>query len=208
MSKLKRYIQRRGANTGASLAAITPADPGEWCPAPPLCSTMRTRMTKIIKLGDYPQDCPPQGCPLGGNPEVGNSEYISHQDCPPQLLSFIWIVCAWYGPWVSAGDMASVFDHRILYILKNKTLHAIWRDIWKRTVEKGKKMQPMWQCILSGRPFEDSLENTQWNICFLVNILINQYYTRQRSQVCSGWVIYFIPSVKKAKIWGSLVKNH
>ena len=22
---------------------------------------------------------------LGGNPEVGNSEYINHQNCPPQL---------------------------------------------------------------------------------------------------------------------------
>ena len=23
---------------------------------------------------------------LGGNSEVGNSEYINHQNCPPQLL--------------------------------------------------------------------------------------------------------------------------
>ena len=23
---------------------------------------------------------------LGGNPEVGNSEYMDHQNCPPQLL--------------------------------------------------------------------------------------------------------------------------
>ena len=25
---------------------------------------------------------------LVGNPEVGNSEYVGHQDCPPQLLCF------------------------------------------------------------------------------------------------------------------------
>ena len=58
---------------------------------------------------------------------------LSHQNCPPQLLCLLWIVCAWYGPWVNAGDTASVFDHNNL---KNKAIHAIWRDIWKRTVEK------------------------------------------------------------------------
>ena len=79
------------------------------------------------------QDCPPQDCPLGGNSEVGNPESISHQDCPPQLLCFIWIVCAWYGPCVNAGDMTSVFKHNIL---KNKVIYAIWWTIWKRTVEK------------------------------------------------------------------------
>ena len=78
-------------------------------------------------------DCPPQNCPLGGNPEVGNPESISHQDCPPQLLFFLCSICAWYGSWVNAGDHASVFNHNIL---KNKVIHAISGDIWKRTVEK------------------------------------------------------------------------
>ena len=27
---------------------------------------------------------------LVGNPEVGNSEYMGHQDCPPQLVCFLW----------------------------------------------------------------------------------------------------------------------
>ena len=85
---------------------------------------------------DYPQDCPPQDCPLGGNPEVGNPESISHQDCPPQLLIFLRIVCAWYGPWVNAGDTDSIFNHNIL---KNKAIHAISGDIWKRTMVKSKK---------------------------------------------------------------------
>ena len=88
---------------------------------------------------DYPQDCPPQNCPLGGNPEVGNSESISHQDCPPQLLCFLWIVCARYGPWVNAGDYASVFNHNIL---KNKVIHAITGDIWKRSVERSQTNVP------------------------------------------------------------------
>ena len=41
---------------------------------------------------------------LGGNPEVGNPESISHQDCPPQLLSFsmnclrlIWALGEYWG---------------------------------------------------------------------------------------------------------------
>ena len=59
------------------------------------------------------QDCPPRDCPLGGNPEVGNPESISYQDCPPQLLCFLCIVCAWYKPWVSARDMGCVFYHDI-----------------------------------------------------------------------------------------------
>ena len=75
---------------------------------------------------DYPQDCPPQDCPLGGNPEVGNPKSISHQDCPPQLLCFSWIVCAWYGSWVNAGNTAIIFNHNIL---KNKVIRAIEGDI-------------------------------------------------------------------------------
>ena len=27
---------------------------------------------------------------MEGNPEVGNSEYMGHQDCPPQLVCFLW----------------------------------------------------------------------------------------------------------------------
>ena len=67
------------------------------------------------KRGHYGecQDCPPQDCPLGGNPEVGNPESISYQDCPPQLLCFLCIVCAWYKPWASARDMGCVFYHDI-----------------------------------------------------------------------------------------------
>ena len=34
---------------------------------------------------------------LVGNPEVGNSEYISHQDWPPQLyFIIIFTLCAWF----------------------------------------------------------------------------------------------------------------
>ena len=50
------------------------------------------------QIFDYPQDCQPQDwapqdCPLVGNSEVGNPEYTSHQDCPPQLLCCLCIVC-------------------------------------------------------------------------------------------------------------------
>ena len=84
-------------------------------------SNKQGKNSAIIGVGNpdnwWTKDCPPQDCPPVGNPEVGNPESISHQDCPPQLLSFLWIVCAWYGPWVNAGDTASIFNHNIL---KNK----------------------------------------------------------------------------------------
>ena len=52
-------------------------------------------MNYTINLYGECQDCPPQYCPLGGNPEVGNPEYISYQDCPPQLyiIHIIYIIC-------------------------------------------------------------------------------------------------------------------
>ena len=51
----------------------------------------------------------------------------------PNYYIFLWIICAWYGPWVNTGDTASVFNHNIL---KNKLFRAIWGVIWKCTVEK------------------------------------------------------------------------
>ena len=51
----------------------------------------------------------------------------------PSYYVFLWIVCAWYGPWVNTGDTPCVFDHNIL---KNKVFRAIWGDILTRTVEK------------------------------------------------------------------------
>ena len=51
----------------------------------------------------------------------------------PNYYVFLWIVCAWYGPWVNAGDTTSVFKHNIL---KNKVIYAIWWTIWKGTMEK------------------------------------------------------------------------
>ena len=75
----------------------------------------------------WTQDCPPQDCPLGGNPEAGNPESISYQDCPPQLLCFLCIVCAWYGPWVSAGDMRCVFHRNIL---KKNYSRLLWKNFF------------------------------------------------------------------------------
>ena len=46
---------------------------------------------------------------------------------PTPTIMFLWIACAWYGPWVNAGNTASVFNHNIL---KNKVIHAIWWYIW------------------------------------------------------------------------------
>ena len=44
------------------------------------------------------------------------------------------------------------------------TLHplrqAIWVDIWKRTVEKSQTNEQVWLCIISGRQFEETFENT------------------------------------------------
>ena len=51
----------------------------------------------------------------------------------PNYYIFLWIICAWYGPWVNTGDTASVFNHNIL---KNKLFRAIWGVIWKCTLEK------------------------------------------------------------------------
>ena len=39
---------------------------------------------------------------------------------------------------------------------------AVWGDIWKRTVEKIKQMQPMRLCFFWGRQFEDTFENAHW----------------------------------------------
>ena len=69
----------------------------------------------------------------GGNPEVGNSESISHQDCPPQLLSFWWIVFAWYRPRVNARDTDSILNYNFL---KNNIFFAIWEDFINHTVKK------------------------------------------------------------------------
>ena len=97
MSKLKRYIQRRGANSGASLAAITPAHPGEWCPAPPLCSTMRTRMTKI-RAGDC--------CHRVG----WRSEKLKTSPCGSLLLL---LTLTNGGDWASRGDSRRwILGHR------------------------------------------------------------------------------------------------
>ena len=46
---------------------------------------------------------------LVGNPEVGNSDYMGHQDCPPQLLCFVCTIYPLYGPWVGARDINRVF---------------------------------------------------------------------------------------------------
>ena len=35
---------------------------------------------------------------LVGNPEVGNSEYVGHQDCPPQPLCFFAQFIRYMGP--------------------------------------------------------------------------------------------------------------
>ena len=46
------------------------------------------------------------------------------------------------------------------------TLHplmqALWRHIRKCTEEKSKKMQPVWICIRSSRQFGDTFDNTHW----------------------------------------------
>ena len=60
----------------------------------------------------------------------------------------------------------------------NATMHlpiqAIWGHIWKAQWRKVKQMQPMWQCILSDRPFENTFDNTQW---------------RKAKQVQSMWIL-------------------
>ena len=45
---------------------------------------------------------------MEGNPEVGNSEYMGHQDCPPQLVCFWWHNT---GPGYCSEDVGSVFHH-------------------------------------------------------------------------------------------------
>ena len=68
----------------------------------------------------------------------------------PDYYVFLWIVCARYGPWVNAGDYASVFNHNIL---KNKVIHAITGDIWKRSVERSQTnvpnetLQAIWELV-------------------------------------------------------------
>ena len=49
---------------------------------------------------------------MEGNPEVGNSEYMGHQDCPPQLVCFF---VAQYRPWVSSENVNSVFHHDVTF---------------------------------------------------------------------------------------------
>ena len=49
---------------------------------------------------------------MEGNPEVGNSEYMGHQDCPPQLVCFL---VAQYSPWVSSEHVGSVFREHSNY---------------------------------------------------------------------------------------------
>ena len=124
-----------------------------------------------LKLGEC-QDCPPQDCPLGGNSEVGNPESISHQDCPPQLLSFWWIVFAWYRPRVNARDTDSILNYNIL---KNNIIFAIWGDFINHTVKKSLTTTLSWwrwymvdffsgrtDHIKSGDKLSSVIVNKQW----------------------------------------------
>ena len=58
---------------------------------------------------------------------------------------------------------------------------AIWGHIWKLTEEKVKQMQPMWFCIISGKQFEDTVENAQWRKVkqmqpmWIYNFLVRQF---------------------------------
>ena len=66
-----------------------------------------------------------------GNLEVGNSEYMGHQDCPPQLLCVFCTIHALYGPWVSAWNMSCVFHHNTNNLLMKFEFLMISSPNWE-----------------------------------------------------------------------------
>ena len=90
----------------------------------------------------------------------------------PNYYVFLWIVCARYGPWVNAGDYASVFNHNIL---KNKVIHAITGDIWKRSVERSQTnvpnetLQAIWELV-----WKHTVKKKQTNANSVILYLIRQ----------------------------------
>ena len=77
------------------------------------------------KEEDYSQDSPPQDSPLGGNPDSGESWYHQLSGLPtPTIMFFLYIVCAWYGPWVSVGDTTQWFQYFYALFCRDRRLRT------------------------------------------------------------------------------------